>query len=406
MTAEELEKLTCLIVDDDSFMLSTLSLLLKQFGLKQVFQADNAQDALKLIANRNNQIDIVISDLNMPEMDGIQLLRHLGALGVSLGVILVSGEDPRLLESVQNLGKQYQLRVLGSISKPVKKDILLKYLLDFRRDIKPSPQGPATMVFADELQAAIIGELIEVWYQPQIEVETLQLIGVEALARWQHPEKGFIPPSIFVGIAEKYGMIQPLTDSVLKQSIKQISEWNKIGFDISLSVNFSATALCHLEIPEVLHSTLRNSGLRPDHLNIEVTESALPKDTSATLDILTRLRLKGFGLSIDDFGTGFSSLEQLRLIPFTELKIDRSFVHNAANNKASQAILESAISLAKRLAIRCVAEGVETQEDWDLVESLGCDIVQGYFIAKPMPAKDFVPWVRDYSKKNRSTSRS
>ena len=123
MTTEELKQLSCLIVDDDSFMLSTLSLLLKQFGVKQVFQADNAQDGLKLIANRNNHIDIVISDLNMPEMDGIQLLRHLGALGVSLGVILVSGEDPRLLESVQNLGKQYQLRVLGSISKPVKKDI-------------------------------------------------------------------------------------------------------------------------------------------------------------------------------------------------------------------------------------------------------------------------------------------
>lgn len=402
MTTEELKQLSCLIVDDDSFMLSTLSLLLKQFGVKQVFQADNAQDGLKLIANRNNHIDIVISDLNMPEMDGIQLLRHLGALGVSLGVILVSGEDPRLLESVQNLGKQYQLRVLGSISKPVKKDILMQYLLDFRREIKPSPQGPATMVFADELQAAILSELIEVWYQPQIDVQTYQLVGVEALARWQHPEKGFIPPNIFIGIAEKYGMIQQLTDSVLKQSIKQISEWNKVGFNISLSVNFSAAGLCHLEMPEVLHSTLRNSGLRPDHLNIEVTESALPKDTSATLDILTRLRLKGFGLSIDDFGTGFSSLEQLRLIPFTELKIDRSFVHNAADNKASQAILESSISLAKRLSIKCVAEGVETQEDWDLVAGLGCDTVQGYFIAKPMPAEDFVPWVRQYSKKHRT----
>lgn len=399
---DEFKNLSCLIVDDDSFMLSTLTLLLKNMGLSQLFQADNAQDALKLIANRNNNIDIVISDLNMPEMDGIQLLRHLGALGVNLGVILVSGEDPRLLESVQNLGQQYKLRVLGSITKPVKKDLLLNCIASFKRDIKPSPQGPATMVFADELQAAILGDQLEVWYQPQVDVKTLQLVGLEALARWQHPDKGFIPPNIFIGIAEKYGMIQQLTDSILKQSVRQISEWAKLGFDISLSVNFSAAGLCHLEMPEVLHSTIRNSALRPDHLTIEVTESALPKDASATLDILTRLRLKGFGLSIDDFGTGFSSLEQLKLIPFSELKIDRSFVHAATDNKASQAILESSISLAKRLNIHCIAEGVETQADWDLVAELGCDRAQGYFIAKPMPASEFIPWVREFSKKRRT----
>lgn len=399
---EDFKNLSCLVVDDDSFMLSTLTLLLKNMGLTRLYQADSAQDALRLIANRNNGIDIVISDLNMPEMDGIQLLRHLGALGVSLGVILVSGEDPRLLESVQNLGQQYKLRVLGSISKPVKKDILLNYISDFKKDIKPSPQGPATMVFADELQAAILADQLEVWYQPQVDVQTLQLVGLEALARWQHPDKGFIPPNIFVGIAEKYGMIQQLTDSILKQSVRQISEWAKLGFDISLSVNFSAAGLCHLEMPEVLHSTIRNSALRPDHLTIEVTESALPKDASATLDILTRLRLKGFGLSIDDFGTGFSSLEQLKLIPFSELKIDRSFVHAATDNKASQAILESSISLAKRLNIHCIAEGVETQADWDLVAELGCDRAQGYFIAKPMPASEFIPWVREFSKKRRT----
>lgn len=405
MTAEILKNISCLVVDDDSFMLKTLSIIIKQLGPQQVYQADNAQDALKLIANRNNNIDVVISDLNMPQMDGIQLLRHLGALGVNLGVILVSGEDPRLLESVQNLGQQYKLRVLGSISKPVNKDLLEKFLTEYKRDIAPSPQGPATMVFADELQAAIMADQLDVWYQPQVDVNSGQLVGVEALARWHHEDKGFIPPGIFIGIAEKYGMIQKLTDSILKKAVKQISDWNKMGFDITLSVNFSSAGLCHLEMPEVLDSTIRNSALRPDHLNIEVTESALPKDSSATLDILTRLRLKGFGLSIDDFGTGFSSLEQLKLIPFTELKIDRSFVHNAADNKASQAILESSISLAKRLNIHCVAEGVEDQADWDLVARLGCDIVQGYFIAKPMPAADFIPWVREYSKKHRAPTR-
>lgn len=258
------------------------------------------------------------------------------------------------------------------------------------------------MVFADELQAAIMSDQLEPWYQPQVEVATGRLVGVEALARWQHPDKGFIPPGIFIGIAEKYGMIQKLTDCILKKSVRQISTWNKMGFDISLSVNFSAAGMSHLEMPEVLDSTVRSAGLRPDHLTIELTESALPKDASATLDILTRLRLKGFRLSIDDFGTGFSSLEQLRLIPFTELKIDRSFVHNADDNKASQAILESSVALAKRLNIHCVAEGVEDEADWALVKQLGCDIVQGYHLAKPMPAEDFIPWVRAYSRATRA----
>lgn len=387
---------SCLLVDDDAFMLKIVSRQLTKLGIDNFQCSDNAHDALRIIANRSNPIQVVITDLNMPGMDGIQLLRKLGSLGFSVAVILISGEDPRLLDSVQNLAKQYQLDVLGSISKPIQTDTLSELLSRYLPQQNQPNNGPGAMVFADELHHAIFNGDLQVHYQPQICIKDKRLIGLEALARWKHPEKGPIPPVTFIGIAEKHGMIAELTESIFTQATRQFGQWLKLGFNISLSVNFSAQALGHLELPELLSETLKTTGIPHEKLIIELTESAVAQDTSITLDILTRLRLKGFGLSIDDFGTGFSSLEQLKQIPFTELKIDRSFVHDAAQNQASRAILESSIGLAQRLNIQCVAEGVETQEDWNIVETMGCDIMQGYFTAKPMPADDFMNWVKHY----------
>lgn len=393
----KLSELSCLIVDDDNFMLMALSKLLKAMGAAHVATCDNAQDALKHVANRNNQFDVIITDLNMPHMDGIQLLRHLSSLGMNFGVILVSGEDPRLLESVKSLGEQQKLSILGTINKPVRRDQLEQLLSDYQPQTSQAPQGPASMVFAAELQSAIANEEISIHFQPQVSLDDNRIVGVEALARWTHPDKGNIPPSIFIGIAEKHDMIHDLTHIVLQKSITEASRLRNLGFNITVSINFSAQVLSTLELPEILTETLSSSGLEPYHIIIEVTESSLADDMKIMLDILTRMRLKGFGLSIDDFGTGFSSLEQLRQIPFTELKIDRSFVHQASHNQASQAILESSIALAKKLQIKSVAEGVETQEDWDMVKGLGCDYLQGYYTAKPMPPEDFISWAKAYA---------
>lgn len=402
MISDDLEKISCLLVDDDPFMLKALSKMLEAIGVQGIIQTDNAQDALKYLANRNNHIDIVISDLNMPNMDGIQLLRHFGSLGMSFSVILVSGEDPRLLESVRSLGEQQKLNVLGTLNKPVRKDDLEAIVRRHKPVDKQTPSGPAAMVFADELQSAIMNDELEVFFQPQVSIDDGRIVGVEALARWNHPDKGWIPPGIFIGIAEKYNMIGDLTDSIFQKSISEAAHLRSLGFDITVSVNFSAQVLCVLELPEILSETIQSSGLESSHVVIEVTESSLAQDMNITLDILTRMRLKGFGLSIDDFGTGFSSLEQLKRIPFTELKIDRSFVHQAAQNQASRAILDSSIDLAQKLSIECVAEGVETDEDWNLVEELGCDTVQGYYTARPMAPADFITWAKEYGLRRQS----
>ncbi|GLS25068.1 transcriptional regulator [Marinibactrum halimedae] len=381
-------------------MLKTLHKLLLNLGISDVVCIDNARDALKHIASRRQRTDIVISDLNMPEMDGIELIRHLNSLGTNLSLILVSGEDPRLLDTVQHLSNQDTLKVLSTLSKPVKKDRLIDAIEAYEPPEDLTPVGPAAMVFADELQKAITAGEISVHYQPQVRVSDRRIFGVEALARWKHPTKGNIPPSIFIGIAEKYAMIDLLTDCVFDQALSQVIEWRNLGYDLHLSVNFSATLLDQLDLPERIHTRLEEMGFPRSRFTVEVTESTVANDARTALEILSRLRLKNIGLSIDDFGTGFSSMEQLQNIPFTELKIDRSFVHNSHCNSASQAILESSINLAKGLSIRSVAEGVEIDEDWNLLDKLGCDLVQGFHIAKPLPPETFLQWVKDYAHKN------
>ncbi len=392
----DLASLSCIVIDDDTFMLNTLSIVLSQIGVGNVIQADNARDGLHHIVTQDTQLDVIISDLNMPDMDGIELLRHLSSLGSKANIILISGEDPRLLQSVQNLCEQYQLPVLGALAKPVSKNELIELLQNYQPCEQPPLTGPAAMIFADELQAAITNGQLSVHYQPQVAVDDMRLIGVEALARWRHPEKGPIPPDIFIGIAEKYDLIHQLTEFVLNTSLQQLDEWRGLGLDITMAVNFSALTLNQLELPEKLYERVSQHNIEPNNLTIEMTESSLPQDTSTTLDVMNRLRLKGFGLSIDDFGTGFSSLQQLQQIPFTELKIDRAFVHRADTNHARLAILESSIDLAKRLKIRCVAEGAEDQQDCDLVSRLGCDTIQGYHYAKPMPAEQLMEWIKTY----------
>ena len=396
--------LSFIIVDDDPFMLKVMAKTVDQIGVTQISACSSAEEALKLMSNRNHHFDILLCDLNMPGMDGIEMLRHLGAMGTRVGIALVSGEDPRLLDSVRSLAAHYNLQILGALNKPLSKDALLKVVEDYKDEKETIEQGPGALIFAEEISTALINKEFAVYFQPQVAVSDKRLIGLEALARWNHPDKGVISPGVFIGLAEKYNLIEDLTEFMTVETIKHLGDFVKIGLDVTASVNMSNKSLVHLDLPEIIIDNLKRHKVPARHLIAEVTESLLSQDVRVSQDILTRLRLKGIGLSIDDFGTGFSSMEQLKNLPFTELKIDRSFVHGAAQDNACQAILESSVNLAKRLGIKTVAEGVETQEDWDLIDSLGVDIVQGYYIAKPMPAEDISRWIKTYALKVRNSA--
>ena len=383
-----------MVVDDEELMRDFLCMAVQKSGVGHVVSAGFGIDALDVIEQNPAHIDIILCDLQMPEMDGIEVIRHLANDGFAGGIVLVSGEDKRVLKTAENMAAVRGLNVIGSLSKPVPVHSIIAMMNKFAvSEHKTSWAMPE--VTADELDVAIRSGEIIAYYQPQIDIKSGRVKCVETLARWPHPERGMISPDVFIDLAERHDLIDPLTDTIIMQATRQGANWHKQGADINVAINISMNNLRHLDFPDRLNDMVSNAGMDIKKLVIEITESQLVKDLGTCLDILTRLRLKGPTLSIDDFGTGYASMEHLKEMPFEELKIDRAFVNGACKDDTARAILESSIFLAKQLEMTTVAEGVETSSDWDLVTALGCDVIQGYYIAPPMDADKLNVWLKD-----------
>lgn len=392
MIYKELNEKTALIIDDEEFMRSYLSTVAEKVGFGSIQLASSGNEALEILASRDTAFDFMICDLQMPEMDGVEVIRHLADLNYTGCVILVSGEDQRILETAHGIAEMRGLNLVGSLTKPLSVESLCK-LLDNYNEPQQKPTWSAPDVSVEELKQALESGNISTHYQPQIEIKTGAIRGVETLARWKHPDKGMIPPDIFIDLAEHNQLIDTVTDTIVEQASRQGAFWYDQGYNFKVSINLSMDNLSSLDFPDRIAALVKSTGMDIKHLVFEVTESRLAKDFGTCLDILTRLRLKGPELSIDDFGTGYASMEHLKRMPFSELKIDRAFVNGAHDDGTARAILESSIYLAKQLSMSTVAEGVETKEDWNLVEALGCDLVQGYYIAAPMDAEHFNRWL-------------
>ena len=243
------------------------------------------------------------------------------------------------------------------------------------------------------MEEAIKKQHIVPFFQPKVDLHTREVIGVESLARWIHPEKGIVPPDQFIALSEKENLIHDLTFLMLDKSLKQCAQWLKSGKRLYVAVNMSPQVLTDLNFPDWLFAEIRKYELDPSQIIIEVTESSIFNELNDSLDILTRLRLKGFKLSIDDYGTGYSSMKQLKSVPFTELKIDQSFVEDADTDSDACIICKSTIELGHKLNMSVIAEGIETESVFNLLKESGCNEGQGYFIAKPMAAIDFDRWI-------------
>ncbi|RKZ36433.1 MAG: hypothetical protein DRQ37_04145, partial [Gammaproteobacteria bacterium] len=395
MSAPELSHLRVLVVDDEPFILNLTKRVLNNLGIADVETAENGKVALDTLAE-NAAFDVILCDLNMPEMDGIEFLRHLGERNTHASLVLVSGEDQRVLSTAEALARSHGLDVLGTIQKPIKPDPLVELLGGYEGHQTRGSFRPFEPLTEEELLEGLEGDAVVPVFQPKVSTTTRRVVGVETLARWRHPDRGILGPGAFIALAEECGQIDKLTDIIFHQAVTQGGEWRASGLDLKMAVNFSVDSLNRLDLPEYVVAETEGQGMDPSQVIIEVTESRLMKDFKAPMEILARLRLKGIGLSIDDFGTGYSSMEQLKRIPFTEIKVDRAFVFGACEDPAARAILESSISLGKKLDMSIVAEGAETQEEWDLVAELGVDLVQGYFVAKPMPGEEIAPWVEKW----------
>jgi EAL domain-containing protein (putative c-di-GMP-specific phosphodiesterase class I)/AmiR/NasT family two-component response regulator len=389
-------ELKILVLDDEPFMLRLLGRILQNLGFSAVATADNGLTALAQLDSPTTRPELILMDINMPHMDGVEFVRHLVERQFAGGLILVSGEDERVLQSVEKLVRAHQIAVLGRISKPVTPQ-RLGALIDKWSENRALAARPTRRTYvAEELDAAITqGELIN-HYQPKVSLASGELVGVESLVRWVHPVDGMVFPDQFIALAEKSGLIERLTRTVLHNALTQASLWHSTGLPLRVAVNLSMDNLKVLNFLDYVLNLTGLAGVAPQNIVLEITESSLMQDQRVPLEILTRLRLHHFCLSIDDFGTGNSSLSQLRDIPFDELKIDQSFVHGACSNETQRAMFDASLGLAKQLKMESVAEGVEDRADWNFVRERGCDVAQGYFIGKPMSPEAFPAWQADW----------
>jgi EAL domain-containing protein (putative c-di-GMP-specific phosphodiesterase class I)/ActR/RegA family two-component response regulator len=391
--------LKILVLDDEPFMLKLLGRMLENLGFSSVLTRDNGLDALELVDNPLLCPELILLDINMPQMDGIEFVRRLVEHHYAGALLLVSGEDERVLQSVEKLVHAHQLPVLGYLVKPVTPTLLAGLIDQWALVAKVSTGETPPSFSADDLAAAILnGELIN-FYQPKVNVTTGEVVGVEALVRWRRPEHGMLYPDDFINFAEDNGLIDDLTKTVLARALTQARIWRDAGYKLRVAVNLSMDNLASLNFLEYVAEVTTISGVAPRDMVLELTESRLMQDQRVPLEILARLRLKRFRLAIDDFGTGNSSLAQLDRIPFEELKIDRGFVHGAASNDTRRAMFEASLGLARKLQMEAVAEGVEDRVDWDFVRAQGCDMVQGYFVARPMLAEELPAWMADWEQR-------
>ncbi len=257
--------------------------------------------------------------------------------------------------------------------------------------------GPE-LALVEGLERALINHRLHMLYQPKVALTDGALVCVEALVRWTDPELGTVPPSCFVPLAEKHGLIGELTQWGLRTTLRQWVAWKAQGIDTKVAFNISALSLDELDFPDLVERMCRCLNVPLDRLVLELTEGAT-QPLIKMMDTLTRFRIKGIELAIDDFGTGYSSLNQLRQLPFSELKVDQAFVADAVRSRDARLIIRSVAELARGLGLTATAEGVETVEQLRLVRELGCELVQGYLVSEPLAAQDLQAWLNEFQQR-------
>ncbi|GEM_PF-429310 len=324
---------------------------------------------------------------------GFELIEKLCTAAPEAAVLIVTGLDAKTAQSTERLARSKQFNVRVVRNDKFDEDTLKACLAEAPKD--------RTDITATNLQDSIEQNFLRVEYQPKVPFDppSEPRYSVEALVRLRHPELGDVYPDQFISVAENSGLIQQLTDSVTRQVFADLAAWRAAGLHLVAAINVSPLLLNDNVWSTQFLERCEEFGVSPEDVTLEITESSMGAENSAALDVLTRLRLKGFTLSIDDFGTGFSSLANLYKLPFGELKLDKSFVMDLADSEEARALIETTASMARRIGLKVVAEGVETEQAFEQLRSFGCDYAQGYFISRPMTADRIPAFFEEWSRR-------
>ncbi len=384
-----------LIVDEDGAVTAFVGRVAKNVGYA-VATASSGTSFLQLL--ESFRPSLIMIELQLPDTDGVELLRSLGARACTANVVLLGGGDERVLAAAHELGMSHRLAMCGTLTKPIQAAELQTKLA-------------AMLHQSSELDAADLGRGIAnhefvPYYQPKVSLVQSGWIvdGVEALARWQHPKLGLVMPNEFIPLAEQTGLIGDLTSTMLGAALRQVRAWQQQGLRLTCAVNLPPSLVTDLTFPDRVASLLAENGVDGSQLVLEITETATIQNPTATMAILTRLRVKRVGLSLDDFGTGYSSLTQLYQMPFNEMKIDKSLVMNVPHSREANTMVGSLIELGHNLGLKICAEGVENRAALDMLAIMGCDRCQGYFISRAVPAADIPSFAAQWNRDNPASS--
>ncbi|MEO6102085.1 MAG: EAL domain-containing response regulator [Pseudoxanthomonas sp.] len=390
-----------MVLDDDPVMLRILPIQLRNCGLRakgftDIVTFEDGANALQLLRSEPESIGLIFCDLQMPQMDGVEFVRHLVEMGYSGYLVLLTGEDEQILSAVHDLAAGQGLAVVGALRKPVYPDSL-QAVLGAIDDVDRAPRtAPGKQTLHDALLDRLPSVGVEAWYQPLISLHSGAILGFEALARWQDPEFGLVSPGNLPAELMSSTEVERFTNAVLKQALLQLAAWSAKGRGWSVSVNIDATMLADVTLPDRIRDLAHGLAAPLDRLTLEVTEKEVLTQSGIQLETASRLRLKKVGLSVDDFGTGHSSLATLRDFPFSELKIDRSFVTGAATNPRLRTIMEASLKMASELRVRTVAEGIETVDELLLARGYGCDVGQGFLFSQALPPDALAEWAMSW----------
>ncbi len=394
---EEFAALRVLVIDDQEHVRKWVRRVLKTLGITNVSEADDGLSAMARVTAPGTTFDLILCDLKMPNADGVELIRAFSALRLETAVILLSMEPERVLETSAMLAEEQGLRVLGAIAKPLTVEKLQPLLLSGVVPSSVTAESPRAIP-PDDLREALRSGALHLLYQPKITMATGRLAGVEALARWKHPVHGLVMPDVFVALCENSPDLgEWLLDFTLREAFAFALRSDEGGTELGIAVNVHARAFDDVGFPDRVEALARESGIAPSRLTLEITERSVAQDAIRMLDVATRLRLKGFNLAIDDFGTGHSGLSQLRRLPFNQLKIDRQFVHGSTDSTSKRSVVEASVALARNLQMTSVAEGIQRRSEWDLLQSLGCEEMQGFFTARPMSEEGLSAWAAQWN---------
>jgi len=389
-----------LVVDDDSFIVSLTVSALQKLGYSTIDTAGDGVDALKKLDNAAATYDIIICDLNMPEMDGIEFMKCANQRCFQGGLILLSGEDKRILQLALEMAECQKLNILGYLTKPINASILSDILSEHSNLTSEETQSENQQAISEaELLLGLRNgsESLVLYFEPIAHIRSGEIIGVETIAKWKHSTRGILEPEAFVPVAQEYGHMNELAINIYNKAVKQTAAWLSDGIFLQNHIEISLDALTTNSSVDLLLNKPTELGIAQKHINLEITDSEIDNEDTELTELLMRFHFKKIGIVIDNFDLGAPDMSRVSNFPFSQIKSHRDLLHSTNSDPQLGSTVKKNNSLAKKLNLEVAVKGIYDREDWNQAESLGFDCVQGEFCSAALSNDNLLEFLDNWN---------